>query len=250
MKKILKSKILSESHEISHGTSTKFFGPLSFKYDSNTNEVIIDRVKFLTELDLPLNHSVFLCEQNHTDNIVIIEQNDEGKGVIDFANQIPNADAMITKCKNINLVIYTADCMPILIFDPIRKVIAAVHSGWKGTIKKIVIKTLKKMQKDFCSKREDFRIYIGPSIGPCCYSVKNIEQIELFEKNYGNILKKNKEIFVNLWDSVEKDLLNFGILPENIENSKICTACQNEFFASHRADKPRLTTNLSVIAMI
>jgi len=250
MQKILHSKILSKFTEIHHGTSTKKFGPLSFTYDKDSNEVIIDRAKFLTELNLPLNHSVFLCEQNHTDNIVYVSQKDAGRGTFDQKNRIPNADAMITKDKNLNLIVYTADCMPILIFDPKEKIIAAVHSGWKGTIKKITIKTLEKMEKNFGCNKKNFQIYIGPSIGPCCYSVKNKEQIELFQKNYDNVISRDKKFFIDLWDSVEKDLLDFGISKKNYENSKICTVCNKKFFASHRGDNPRTTTNLSVISII
>jgi len=249
MQKIVRSKILSNFSNIHHGTSTKAFGPLSFKYDLNSNEVIIDRAKFLEELNLPLNHSVFLCEQNHTDNIARINENDEGKGTFNSSSSIPNTDAMITNCKAINLVVYAADCMPILIFDPTEKVIAAVHSGWKGTIKKIAIKTLKKMQKEYGCQKKDFRIYIGPSIGPCCYSVDNKEQIELFAKEYSNLNTRDGKTFVDLWNSIEQDLSKFGIPLENIENSKICTSCENNFFASHRADHPRSTSNLSIIAM-
>ena len=250
MAKILKSNLLSNFPEIHHGTSTKKFGPLSFKYSPDSNKVIIDRAKFLTELDLPLNHSVLLCEQNHTDNVVIVGDEDMGKGVFESNTRIPNADAMITRERELNLVIYTADCLPILIFDPVKKVIAAVHSGWKGTVKKIVIKTLEKMNKEFSSSKKDCLVHIGPSIGPCCYAVDNTKQIDLFDKSYQNVIKKEDKVFIDLWDSVEKDLLKLGIPSNNIDNPKICTACHNQEFASRRADHPRLTTNLSVISMV
>ena len=202
----------------------------------------------MAELNLPLNHSIFLCEQKHTDRVILVDEKNIG-GAFDQKKQ-PVADAMISKSKNVNLIIYSADCAPILIFDPVEKIIAAVHSGWRGTIKKIVIKTLQKMEKKFGAHRKNFKIYIGPSIGPCCYFSKNYEQIELFQKNYKNLISRDGKIFIDLWNCLEKDLQNFGISSQNLENSRICTACQNKFFASHRADNPRKTTNLSVISLI
>ena len=79
---------------------------------------------------------------------------------------------------------------------------------------------------------------------------ENEEQIQLFQKNYANLINRKGKIFVDLWDSIERDLLDYGIPRENYENSKICTVCQKEIFASHRGDHPRTTTNLSVISLV
>lgn len=251
MQNIIKSNLLSQFSSIHHGTSTKLFGPLSFRRDPNVNEVIIDRAEFLQKLNLPINHSIFVCEQNHTDNIVVVDECDEGKGVFDQATRIPNTDAMITNRKGVNLVIYTADCAPVLIFDPINNVIAAVHSGWKGTVKQIANKTIQKMIENFDCQIENIIVYIGPTIGRCCYAVTNEEQIQAFGKYKFGITRKENKVFVDLKSSLEEDLLQIGVLTQNFEISDICTACSNSILASHYIEREnRKTDNLTVIAMM
>ncbi len=250
MPNIVKSSLLSSFAPIHHGTSTKSFGPLSFKYDPDSNEVIIDRAKFLSALDLPLNHSVLLCEQTHSDKVVVVDETHEGLGAFEESKAMMVADGMITREKEVNLVIKTADCLPVLIYDPVKEVIGAVHSGWQGTIKRITVKALEKMVEVYDSKIEDCCVYVGPSIGPCCYSVKNEEQIKLFRSQYDNLVEREGTVFVDLWNSLEQDVLALGVRSENYQNDRVCTACQNDRFASHRADNPRLTTNLSVIGMV
>jgi hypothetical protein len=251
MPSIIHSKLLSPYPNLTHGLSTKKFGPLSFEYHKNPGEVIKNRKDFFNKLNLSLDDSVF-CEQKHTDNISIVDAKDRGKGARDLKSRVLDTDALITQEKNVNLVVLTADCLPILIFDTKKEVIAAVHAGWKGVINKITIKTLSLMQQKFGSKKIDLKVYIGPSIGPCCYSSNNDEQIELFQKNYNNLQKRKNQIsenqiFIDLWDSIETDLINFKIPKKNIENSKICTACNHDHLASHRADDPRDNSILSVI---
>lgn len=164
MNHIYSAPLLSKFPEITNGTSSKFFGPLSFNYCKHTNEVIIDRVRFLDELGLDATHSVLVCEQNHTNNIREITIENMGHGLFDQTSQIPNTDGMITNLANINLVIYTADCMPISFYDPAQKVIGIAHSGWKGTIQDISKNILRTMSEKYGSQLSDIRVSIGPSI--------------------------------------------------------------------------------------
>lgn len=245
MKKEIKSKILSKYPNIQHGTSTKASG-LSFARDNESNKLIIDQAKILKYFNLPKKHLIISCGQEHSDNIYIAKEKSSEK-----MTRIANTDALITNQKFTHLLIYTADCMPIMIFDPLQKVIAIVHSGWKGTVKKIVLKTLKKMQQEFGSKAKDIKVYIGPSIGPCCYDTQNTEQIKQFKKYSNCVIKRDKKTFIDLWSAVEQDLLKFGILSKNLENAKMCTSCQNKLFSSHHLEQnKRTTTNLSTIALI
>ena len=249
MEKVIKSKLLSQFRNIKHWNSTKFFWWLSFKFWEK-NDVVKNRKNFFNELDLSLDNSVFLCEKNHTDNIIIVDKNDIWKWAFWSDDRIKNTDAMITNSKYVNLVIYTSDCVPVLIFDPVKKVLAAVHSWRKWTMKKIVIKTIKKMEEEFWSNIKDLIVTIWPSAWPCCYFAKYKKQIDYFWKEYWNLIQKDWRIFLNLWDSIEKDLLKNWILSKNIENKKICTMCNCTNFASHRNDIPSTTTNLTTISLI
>lgn len=249
MNHIFSSPTLSKFPEIIQGTSSKFFWPLSFSYCKDTNEVIIDRVQFLDTLGLDATHSVLVCEQNHTNNIIEINEEKIGHGLFDQTSQIPNADGMITNLVNINLVIYTADCMPISFYDPVKKIIGVVHSGWKGTIQDISKNILTLMISKYGCTITDIFVSVGPSIGPCCYEVQNPEQIQLFQKKYGNILESDNKKYVDLWDSIEQDILVLWIPRKNFENRKICTSCHHHTYASHRKDNPNTTANLTVISM-
>lgn len=249
MKHIYSAPLLSQFPEITGGTSSKFFWPLSFSYCKHSNEVIIDRVRFLDELGLDATHSVLVCEQNHTNNIREITPENMGHGLFDQTSQIPDTDGMVTNIPNINLVIYTADCMPISFYDPEKKVIGIAHSGWKGTIQDISKNILTIMSEKYGSQISDIRVSVGPSIWPCCYEVRNPEQIQLFEKKYNNIVFRNDRTYVDLWDSIEQDILSNWISPENYENRRICTACHHTTYASHRKDNPNTTANLTVISM-
>ncbi len=250
MNHIITSDFFQEFPEIVYWTSTKWLWPLSFLYSKNNNQVIIDRVNFLDQLWLHPNHSVLVCEQNHTNNIAIIDHEFISSSLFDQEKQIPNTDGIITNIPWMNLVIYTADCMPITFYDPIRRVIGIVHSGWKWTIGWIWKKMIHTMIDNYGSKVGDIRVVVGPSIWPCCYSVKNEEQIELFESLYHNNQLRFDKVYIDLWDSLVQDMLATGILHKHFHNQRLCTSCQNDVFASHRKDNPNTTVNLTVISLI
>jgi copper oxidase (laccase) domain-containing protein len=128
-------------------------------------------------------------------------------------------------------------------------VIGIAHSGWRGTIAGIGIKMIELMKTEYWSDVGDIRVAIGPSIWPCCYTCKNQEQISLFEEKYSQIIHRDENVCVDLWDSIEKDILSIGIAPEHFENPRICTACHHDIYASHRADHPNTTTNLTTISI-
>lgn len=248
MKHILHSSLLWSFPEIVQWTSTKDFWPLSFTYEKHTNQVIIDRVRFLDTLWLDASGSVLVCEQNHTANIIHITDDHIGHGLLDSSKQIWNADGMITHLRNIHLIVYTADCMPVSFYDPVRWVIGIVHSGWRGTIGGISRKMIGLFQELYGSDTKDIRVSIWPSIGPCCYEVRNPEQLELFHTRYNAVEDRGWLQYVDLWKSIEKDMLELGIERSHLENLHTCTACQNKYYASHRKDNPNTTTNLTVIS--
>lgn len=99
------------------------------------------------------------------------------------------------------------------------------------------------------SRRENIRVSIGPSIGPCCYEVRNQEQLDSFEKKYKNIRLHEGRKFVDLWDSIAQDMQRAGIIPSHYENMQQCTVCHNNIFASHRKDNPNSTINLTGISI-
>ena len=142
-------------------------------------------------------------------------------------------DGLITSKHRVAVGVFTADCVPILIYDKYLKRVSAVHSGWKGTLNSIVIKALHCLDKDK-DHLGDIEIFIGPHIRSCCYEVGN-EVIEAFnEKGYEDAVKNN---MLSLANVIRKDLNNYGIAEKNIHEIELCTKCsKNPKFHSYRRD--------------
>jgi polyphenol oxidase len=147
-------------------------------------------------------------------------------------------DALITDKKNKAIGVFTADCVPILIFDRVRQVIAAVHSGWKGTLNEIVLITITRLIREFNCKPEDLVAYIGPHNQSCCYEIgKDVENLFTSNNLYNNfdIVNQGK---LNLEKCIETQLKHAGVLSENIKTLNICTFCNEKFqLYSYRKQK-------------
>ena len=147
---------------------------------------------------------------------------------------------MITNIPDVPLMIYTADCVPIVLVDTKRKVIADIHAGWRGTYAEIVVKTIKSMLNNFGSNPEDIVAIIGPAIGPCCYEVSE----DLVDKFNTIVTNKDFKFYIIKEDRFHIDLTKInsyllekcGVKKENIHNLNICTSCQNDKFYSYRKD--------------
>ncbi|MCX5750644.1 MAG: peptidoglycan editing factor PgeF [Candidatus Saganbacteria bacterium] len=203
---------------------------LDFKILKNTLNVISTREfkdlpSFLTTLNLK-ETEVVQAEQVHGENRCWVKGLDAGK-------TIPGVDALITKEKNLPIIVRTADCVPILIYDPVKSIIAVVHSGWKGTLLRIVQKTIENIGSD----PADLKIGIGPAIGKCCYEVGE-EVISKLKKEFGGWEKYLNGKKLDLVSLNKDQLLELGVKEENIEIKEMCTACNNDIFYSYRKDGP------------
>ena len=156
------------------------------------------------------------------------------KGSDPFGNCIKGIDGLITNQKGILLLIKTADCLPVLIFDSQKQVIAAVHSGWRGTVGKIVIKAILKMISQFNCQPKDLLIAIGPCAHRCCFKhdqkdfVKHLAEWRKFYKKKGNFY------YIDLVGKLKHDLIDAGIKPKNIDIVPICTICDKNFFSHQK----------------
>ncbi|CAA6810594.1 MAG: COG1496: Uncharacterized conserved protein [uncultured Sulfurovum sp.] len=209
--------------------------PYSFSLALHTNEdqkSIIKNRQYLSQ-NFPTKKFI-VANQTHSANIAIIQGN-QTLGWESLETAIANSDALISNQKNIMLTILTADCVPILLFDPIQQVVGAVHAGWKGTQEKILLKTIQKMQKEFNSKPQDILAGIAPSIGKCCYEVDwNVAQH--FEKIAHAYSQKNDKYMLDLPHINKKQLLESGLNEQHIEMSKTCTACNVNDYFSYRKE--------------
>jgi purine-nucleoside/S-methyl-5'-thioadenosine phosphorylase / adenosine deaminase len=149
-----------------------------------------------------------------------------------YPEVLPECDAMITDIQKISLVIQVADCQSILMYDPVLQVIANVHSGWRGSIKNIIGRTISVMEKEFDSKAGNIVAGISPSLGPCCAEFVNYKD-EIPEELWK--YKDDSDHF-DFWAISSDQLCEAGVLKKNIYLSEICTRCNTDLFFSFRGE--------------
>ncbi|MDP4173142.1 MAG: peptidoglycan editing factor PgeF [Bacteroidota bacterium] len=241
---LLKSQIFRQFPRVIFGISTKkgdtksippFFFNLSLSVGDDPGIVKNNRKNFFKALGLS-ERSVVLQKQTHSDICTFVNK----------AGLIGESDAMITDKRHLGLAVSVADCTPIFLFDKKNKAIAAIHSGWRGTKKKIVFKTLKMLQENFNSKAEDIYAYIGPSIGQMNYEVGR-EVYEQFDPIYS--IKRGDKFLLNVKRINYDMLINFGIPKKQIQLSKLCTYEQSDILHSFRRDGAASGRHLGIIAL-
>jgi YfiH family protein len=220
-------------------TTKKNSEPYSFSVALHTGEnpqiIIVNRKKILKQLHWSEKLSFIVANQTHSDHIHIV-RNHKNRGWEDIKSVVEDCDALITNRKDIVLTMLTADCVPILLIDPIQNVIAAVHAGWKGSKENILFKTVKKMCDTFDCDSKNILAGIGPAIGVCCYEVNTIVA-KNFDESDSIITAKDDKYMLDLPSVNQRQLLEAGILESNIEMSHICTACEVDRFFSYRKEK-------------
>ncbi len=240
---IIKSLILSRYEEIIFGFSTKicverkppFYFNVSTSVGDDEKIVRENRELFFQELGLKLEN-VAIQKQVHGDKINYVTKGG-------FCGE---SDALITDKRNLGLAISTADCTPIFIFDKKNKVVAAVHSGWRGTEKKILLRVLNKLKEDYNSSPQELIGYIGPSICQKNYEVGK-EIAEKFEQKY--LIPKGDKYLLDVSGINYDILLNFRIPKENIQLSSYCTFKMKYLLHSYRRDGLHSGRALGIIAM-
>ncbi len=237
----LKSDLLM-SDGINHCFTTKCGGlsygtvkglNLGFRVGDD-NENVIKNYKLISK-DIGFSYErITAGRQTHSSNIRIITEEDAGKG-ISRESEFMDVDGMVTNIRQLPLVVYYADCVPILMADKTAGVIAAVHSGWRGTVSEITGNAIKIMTEQFNAKTENIIAAIGPSIGQCCFETGGEVACE-FDSNL-LIEADNGKFMVDLWRANERILLKYGLKQENIDILKMCTMCNSDLLYSYRVNK-------------
>lgn len=206
--------------------------------NDNTKSVVENREVLVQQLNI-FPDKLFAPYQTHEDKIKVIDAAFLSLAPSHKKDQLIGYDALITNQKDICIGITTADCVPLLIYDPTNHVLGAVHAGWKGTVKRIGAKTIIKMQEVFESRTEDLLVAIGPSISPQMFEVGD-EVGEVFKDEGFNLRsisfrsQETEKLHIDLWQANIQPLLNLGVQKENIELSGICTFQNQNFFSARR----------------
>lgn len=252
-------KLLGYSDVISHGYAIgldKNFRTAKAGGEKLTKEefdkAVYSYQTICDELDLNYN-DIVKTNQTHSDNVEIISEK-VSENEPDFA-VYKETDGLLTDKSNLVLSTTNADCILLLFFDPVKKVIANVHSGWKGTLQRISVKTVEKMKNDYECNPSDIICCMCPSIRKCHFEVDK-DVYEMFKNEFEDF-KQIDEIIEQKNDKwhIDTILINrvilkeAGLLEENIIDSGICSVCNKEIIHSFRAEGASYGLSTAIISL-
>lgn len=247
------SDIISHAYSLGVDKNYRTFRPNKTPLPKEEYEKNIGNYKSLCEANNLNYKNIIKASQAHTDIIEKIEKN-KNEDSIDTNEP---SDGLVTDKKDIVLATTNADCILFLIFDPVKKVISNVHSGWKGTLQEISVKAIQKMKKEYASNPKDIIVCICPSIRKCHFEVDK-EVYEMFYNKFGNL--KELDEFIQKDENKEKWYIDTvlinkiilkqeGILEENVIDSKICSVCNKNIVHSFRAEGEGYGLSTAIIAL-
>ena len=204
----------------------------------NPGHVRANRAQLALETGIDPDKFLY-ASQVHSGDVKVIDQEAVDKGIL---TETPQTDALITNLPGICLMVMVADCVPVILFDPEKRVSAVVHAGWRGTVQHISANTITLMKERFGCNPARILAGIGPSIGPCCYEVgEDVRDCatQSFGTSEGYLIQKkdSQKPHFDLWFANRKQLTDMGLKHENIETAALCTQCNADTFFSSRAGK-------------
>ena len=234
--------LFNQHSAIKHFTTTRIGGVsggtysslnLSYKVGDRFSRVRKNRERIADSIGVGYDRLLF-PDQCHTDRVKVITATQ-----VDV--DLTETDALITNQKDLGIGILAADCVPILLFDPVKRIIGAVHTGWRGTAKRIVSRTIEKMIKRFGARPVDMLAGIGPAISQEKYEAgaEVVAPFKTLFSDHPNIIiekKTHQKAHIDLQEANRVLLLRAGLKNEHIEVMNICTYSNPELFFSARRD--------------
>lgn len=271
-----------------HGFTTRKPGAFNLNYSAAKASSVVTANRKLLLRALGGRWQLITLKQRHTDIVRVVEGRPRGAGVVrerDGAVKL-HGDALITDQPGLLLAVQVADCLPVLLVDPEKRVVAAVHAGWRGTVKRIAEKTVGEMRARFGCRPRDLRAAIGPGIHRCCYEVGR-ELVERFESQFPyweKVVRRVKtsvpdviwqqrlmsreplapgvrrprpaltapaeeKLYLDLVEANRRQLVSAGLRAKNITASPLCTARRTDLLFSHRAEHGHTGRMMGVIGM-
>ncbi len=193
-------------------------------------------------------HRIVTMSQVHGAEVIHVTADDAGRGAMPGSGSVGRADALITDTPNLALLTLHADCLPILIVDPIRPAVAAIHAGWRGTVAGVAVAAVEGMIAAFSSDPRELHAYLGAAIGGCCNEVG--PEVTAAWRNYASALGPLAELAVTQPGGVDARehfdgqranallLQHAGLVPEHIDINQSCTRCEGDRWFSHRGQGP------------
>jgi len=253
--------LFSATGLVAHAFSTRLGGVSPAPYDSlnlgfhvgdDPRHVLANRRLACGALGIDAGRLV-AGRQVHGDRVVTVDAAEAGRGARSEEDALPEVDALVTAAPNVPLSSYYADCVPLFFLDPVRRVAALAHAGWKGTVLRIGAKTVRHMEQYHGSRPGDVLAAVGPSIGPCCYEVDApvMEAVNNCLPNAQGLARPGRpgRWWLDLPEVNRRILLEAGIRRANITVAGYCTACRGELFFSYRRQKGRAGRMASLIML-
>jgi hypothetical protein len=228
---------LSGFGNLAHAISTRHGGVSPAPFQTlNLSRTVGDDVKNVAcnieRLHAALGLDVWAmvtASQAQAERVAIVRRDHRGSRIVDV-------DALLTDEPGIPLMLRYADCVPILLFDPVHQAIGVVHAGWRGTVAHIGSKAARSMFDEYCTQPRDLIACIGPSIGPCCYVVQQdvADQVTAsFAEPDDLLIQRDATTYLDLWRANERQLRDLGV--DQVEVAELCTADHTSDFYSARA---------------
>jgi hypothetical protein len=216
---------------------------VSFAVGDDAANVVENRARAFRVLGADLEDGVF-ARQVHGTRVETVSAADRRRGADGSLPPLPDADGLVTDCANVWLALSFADCVPILLYDPVRGAVGLAHGGWRGTLAGVARSAVVAMRQAFGTVPSDLLAGIGPSIGPCCYEVGpevvSAAKASLPEAalclSRPSKLGNPERAHLDLWNANRSVLIAAGLRAESIETAGICTCCSRDRFFSHRGD--------------
>ncbi|HEX3185881.1 MAG TPA: peptidoglycan editing factor PgeF [Pyrinomonadaceae bacterium] len=206
--------------------------------DDRAENILENRRRFLKLF--PGEWSLAGCWQVHGADARVVNSIEEAKPAEDQLGDTIYCDVIVSNTPHVLAGVKTADCVPILMGDPVTGGFAAVHAGWRGTLASAVLVGVQRLNEEYGAKPEDLRVAIGASAGPCCYEVGS-EVIDAFTKRFGETglftATRPGHAKVDLLKANTDQLISVGVLPGRIHVAPICTMCRTDLFFSYRNEK-------------
>jgi YfiH family protein len=239
----IRPSIFADYPEIIAAMSTRIGGVSSAPFDLNLSFSVGD-----DERNVRRNREMFFGSLGIGLTEIAVPQQVHGSMVLqaDAPGRYPACDGLVTATPRIFLCVTFADCVPILLYDPKLRVVAAVHAGWRGTVAAVVRLAIHALTDLFRVSPEDLRVFIGPAADSCCYFVGE----DIAGKFPGDCVRENGgRWYVDLKKANRRHLVESGIDEEHIEISPFCTISNPSLFHSYRRERERSGRMMAVIGL-
>lgn len=212
--------------------------------------VLVNRRLFAETLGINCQGFV-AAQQAHSNKVALVNKNNSGQGALSYESSLPGIDGLITAERGLPLISFYADCVPLLLMDPIKGVVGLAHAGWRGTVKKIGVNIISLMKEAFACKLDNIWVGIGPAISKDYYQVDERVAVQV-KDNFSHwrdlLLSQGKDRYLfDLWAANRFVFHSLGIPDKQIIMSNYCTAANTDLFFSYRKEKGRTGRMASII---